>query len=259
MQDVDRPAQIQMLPEPARARRPRVEAESQRLVLSPQALNWIRGQRDRRRDLGQGPAVGAPEPERTVGLSINLVTLLVDGAMVLAAEQSEVRECGRAALGPMVQVMPLADPDATAREAAALVPVQERAPQRRGNRPGPGANFHDAPVLVVPHHDPARITRQAPRRFCRNARPVPEDGLAGLLRVGQHGFVDVDHHLVPLARRARIEFVVQGRLREQGQRIRLLLGHGRGLRGCVNRGRAPLLTSRSLVQRLAGRGQGPQK
>jgi hypothetical protein len=41
-----------------------------------------------------------------------------------------------------------------------------------------------------------------------------EDRLAGLLRVGQRLGVDVDHHLVPLARRAGIELVMQGRLRE---------------------------------------------
>jgi hypothetical protein len=41
-----------------------------------------------------------------------------------------------------------------------------------------------------------------------------EDGLAGLLRVGQRLGVDVDHHLVPLARRAGIEPLMQGRLRE---------------------------------------------
>jgi TolB-like protein len=33
----------------------------------------------------------------------------------------------------------------------------------------------------------------------------------------------MDHHLVPLSRRAGIESVVEGRLREQGQRVRLLL------------------------------------
>ena len=52
-----------------------------------------------------------------------------------------------------------------------------------------------------------------------------EDRLTGLSRVGQHRGVDVDHDLVPLSRRAGIEPVVQCRLREQGQRVSLLLGH----------------------------------
>ena len=41
----------------------------------------------------------------------------------------------------------------------------ERAPQCRRNRPRPGPDLHGAPLLVVPHHHPARVARQAPRRF----------------------------------------------------------------------------------------------
>jgi hypothetical protein len=69
MQDVDRVAHIQALPQPGRAGRPRVEAESLGLVLSPQGLDWIGGYCGREWDLGQEPAVRSPESERTVGLS----------------------------------------------------------------------------------------------------------------------------------------------------------------------------------------------
>jgi len=62
-------------------------------------------------------------------------------------------------------VMPLAERQPAAREAATLIPVMERAPQSRRNRPGPGADLKGAPVLVVPHHHPARVARQAPGRF----------------------------------------------------------------------------------------------
>ena len=183
MQDTDCPARIQTLPEPARARCPRVEAESQCLVPSSEGLDRIGGYRGRRRDLGQGPAVRPPEPERAVRLSIDLVTLLVYRAMVPATEQREVRERGGSSLGPMVEVMSLAEAESAAREAAALIPVEERSPQRRGNRPGPGPDLHEAPVLVVLHHHPARIARQALRRFRGNVDAPFEDGLAGLLRV----------------------------------------------------------------------------
>ncbi len=67
MQDVDRPAEIQALPEPERARRPRVESEALRLVPRPEGLDRISGHRDRRRDVGQQAAVRPPEPERAVG------------------------------------------------------------------------------------------------------------------------------------------------------------------------------------------------
>ena len=40
----------------------------------------------------------------------------------------------------------------------------------------------------------------------------------------------MDHHLVTLARGAGVDPVVEGGLREQGQRISLLLGHRRRVR-----------------------------
>jgi hypothetical protein len=107
--------------------------------------------------------------------------------------------------------------------------------------------------MIVPHHHPAGVARQALRRFRGNARAVLEDGLARLIRVRQYRGVDVNHHLVPLSRRAGIEPVVEGRLREQGQRVRLLLGHGRGV--VTSR----LVTALLLVQRLARCGQRPQE
>jgi len=52
---------------------------------------------------------------------------------------------------------------------------------------------------------------------------VVEHGLAGRIGIGQRRGVDVDHHLVTLARRARVDAVMEGRLREQRQRVGLLL------------------------------------
>ena len=97
--------------------------------------------------------------------------------------------------------------------------------------------------------DAARVARQAPRRFRGNARPVLEDGLAGLIRIRERRGVDVDHDLVSLPRGARVKLVVESRLGEQGQRVRLLLGH----RGRF-RGTAHFLIQRPVVEaaRLAG-------
>ena len=150
-----------------------METESLLLVLGPKDVDRIGGHDHWRRDLGQELAVRPPEPERAVGLSIHLVALLVDRAVVPATEQGEVRQRGRAALRPVAHVMPLAQRESAAREAAAAVPVQERAPQLRGNSASPGPNFHDAPVLVVPHHHPAHVARQTPRRFRGNVRSLP--------------------------------------------------------------------------------------
>jgi len=165
MQDVDRVDHIQALPEPGRACRPRVEAESLRVVLRPQGLDRIGGHHGRRRDLRYGPSIRPPEAEHAVGLSIDLIALFVDRAVVPATEHGEVRERGGAALRPVPDVMPLAEWEPAAREAATLVTVMERAPQCRWNRPGPGADLERAPVLIVPHHHPACVARQAPRRF----------------------------------------------------------------------------------------------
>ena len=80
------------------------------------------------RDLGQKPAVRPAEAKLAVGLSIELVTLLVDGAMVPTTEQSQIRERCRAPLGPVPDVMSLAESHAAAREAAAAVSMMERTP-----------------------------------------------------------------------------------------------------------------------------------
>jgi hypothetical protein len=165
MQDIERIAQIQALAQPGRAGRARVEPEPLRVVLCAERLDRVGGHRGRGRDVGQQPSVGPPELQRAVGLSIDLIAPFVDRTVVPATEHGEVRERGWAALGPVTDVMSLAEGKPAAREAAALVAVVERAPQCRGNRAGPGPNFHGAPFLVVSHHYAARVAREALRRF----------------------------------------------------------------------------------------------
>jgi hypothetical protein len=103
----------------------------------------------------------------------------------------------------------------------------------------------------VAHDDPARVARQTLRRSGRNARPLVEDRLANLIGVGKYGGVDVNDHLVALARRAGIDAVVERRLGKQRERVSLLLLHRRRV---VRRGwvgvRRPLAP---MVEGLAGR------
>jgi hypothetical protein len=103
-------------------------------------------------------------------------------------------------------------------------------------------------VAVVPHHHPARVARQALRRSRGNARAVLEDGLARLIGVRKDLGIDVDHYLVTLARGTWIDAVVESRLGEHDQCVRLLLDHRRrvGLR---------LLSASLLIQGLAGGGE----
>src|SRR5437016_650090 len=119
MQDVDRPAHVQALPHPARGGSPRVQDEPLRIVPRSHDLYRIAGHRGRRRDLGQRPAIRAAKPKLAVRLSIDLVALLVNGAVVPATQQGEVRERGGAPLGPVPDVMALPEPDPAAREPTA--------------------------------------------------------------------------------------------------------------------------------------------
>jgi hypothetical protein len=118
--------------------------------------------------------------------------------------------------------MPLAEPAAAAREAAGVVPGVERTAQGRRNRPGPGADLRDLPVLRVPHDHAAGIARQALGRSRGNVGALFKDRLAGLVGVGQHRGVDVDDHLVALTGGAGLDRGVEGGLGEQGQGVGLL-------------------------------------
>jgi hypothetical protein len=61
-------------------------------------------------------------------MTIDLVALLVNRAVMPATEQREIRQRGRAPLRPVTDVMPLPEPDSAARETTAAVSVEERAP-----------------------------------------------------------------------------------------------------------------------------------
>jgi hypothetical protein len=225
-----------------------VQVEPLRLVPRSENLHGIGGHLRGRGDLGQKPAVRTAESELPVRLSIDLVASFMDGAVMPATEQSKIRERGGAPLGPVTDVMALADPNPAAWEATAAVAVVEGPPQRRRDRAGPGSDLHHAPIGVVPHHHAAGVARQALGRSSWNARAVLEDGLARRIGVRQDLGLDVDHDLVALARGAGIEAVVQGGLGQQRQSVGLLLLHRRrvGLRPLV----AP-----ALIQRLARGGE----
>ena len=62
VQDVDRPAHVEALPQPARARRPRVQVEPGRLVPRSERLDGIAANCRRRRDVGQRSSVRSSEP-----------------------------------------------------------------------------------------------------------------------------------------------------------------------------------------------------
>ena len=68
--------------------------------------------------------VGTPEPKRSAFITHDSMSILVHGAVMVAAQQDQIRECRRAALGPVVDVMRLDEPVLAAWEAARLVAMQ---------------------------------------------------------------------------------------------------------------------------------------
>ena len=85
VEHIDRPADIKGLPQPARHRGPRVETEALRLVPRSHDLHRIAGHPWRRRDIRQRPAIRTTELKLAVRPPIDLITPLMDGAMMLAA------------------------------------------------------------------------------------------------------------------------------------------------------------------------------
>jgi hypothetical protein len=66
------------------------------IVSRSEDLHGIAEHLRRRRDLGQKLAIRAAKPKVAVRLSIELVALLMNGAVMPAAEQGEIRERGGA-------------------------------------------------------------------------------------------------------------------------------------------------------------------
>ncbi len=128
MQDIDRPPHVQRLAQPLGDRGPRMQVKPVGLVPRSEDFNRIAGHLGWRRHFGERSAVRATEPELAIRLSLELVPLLVHRAVVAATEQREIREGRRAAMGPVPDVMALAEPDPAAREAAAAVSVVEGPP-----------------------------------------------------------------------------------------------------------------------------------
>ena len=159
MQDADGIAEVQALSQPSRRRRPRVQAEAFFLVPGADHRHWVATQIWTTRDIGENVAIRAAETKLAIRLALDLKALFMDGAMVATAEQRKIRQRGGPAVGPVLDVMALAETSPTAGEAAATVPVMECSPDRRRNRAGPRADLQQSPIGVVAHHDPARVAR----------------------------------------------------------------------------------------------------
>ena len=116
----------------------------------------------------------------------------------------------------------------------------------------------------MPHDHAAGIAGQASRRFRGNVLAAFEHGLAGSVQVRQGRRVDVDHDLIALAGRARIDAASQGGFGEQRQSVgllplpcgRLVAGRHRGNVSRVCSDEGPL---RARIQPLASGVQAPDE
>jgi len=68
------------------------------------------------------------ESQLSIDLSLDRVALLVNRAVMSATQHREIPQRRRAAMGPVPDVMGLAEADAAAREATAPVSMLERPP-----------------------------------------------------------------------------------------------------------------------------------
>ena len=127
MQDADRPADVQSLSQPSRHGRPSVKVEPLRFMPRSQYVDGISWQRNPRRNLGKKSPVRTAESQLSVGVSLDLVALFMNRAVMPTTEDSEIRQCGGATVRPMTDVVPLAEPRAAAGEAAAAIAMVERA------------------------------------------------------------------------------------------------------------------------------------
>jgi len=151
----------------------------------PQHVHRIASQHGGIGDIGDARAIWAMEYQHTVGLSFDLIALLMHRAVMPPTQHREVRQCRRAAARPVADVMPLADTHSTAWEATPAVSMVKRAPERRRNRPSTRSDLNDPAVGVVTHHHAGRIAREPLRRSRGNAHAVFEDGLARVIGIGQ--------------------------------------------------------------------------
>ena len=104
-----------------------VQEKSFRVVPRSEHFDGIASHLRGGRDFRYESPIRTAEPKLAVGLTLDLETFLVDGAVVPATQHGEVRERGGATVGPVTDVMALAEPHAAAREAAAAVAMVQRA------------------------------------------------------------------------------------------------------------------------------------
>ena len=99
---------------------------------------------------------------------------LVNEAVVVAAQQQAIRQGGLAAVGPVADVMRVAEPARAPRKAAAEVADLEGTAESRGNRAGAAAEIEERTIRAMSDPDHASIAAEPLRRFRGTAKRSPK-------------------------------------------------------------------------------------
>jgi hypothetical protein len=92
-------------------------------------------------------------------------------------QRQQVTQVGAAAVGPVLEVVRVADPHRAGREAAAVVASLQSPAQGRRDHPGAPPHVEDGAVGGVAHGDHRRVAAEAPRRLRGDcARQSLEEG-----------------------------------------------------------------------------------
>jgi len=162
-----------------------------RFINGSQRRDHVSGDSREHRGIQQGLSVRPPKTERSIHLSRESIPILVDRTMMAPAQDHQIRECGRTAVRPVLDVMPLADGYMASGEPAVSIPMPECPPESSGNRACPRSDLRGSPVGIVPHYYAVGVTGESLRRFSWNVRTILDDRLAGLIGVVQHRGMDV--------------------------------------------------------------------
>src|SRR5262245_9028092 len=128
MQHVDRVADVQPLSKPAGRRCLCVDVNIVGEVPLAKLRNRIGRYGRSCWAFGEDRAVGTPETELAIWLSLDVITVFVDRAVVPTAQRREIRQGRRAAMRPMANMMTLAKRPPAAREATSLIAMFKRTP-----------------------------------------------------------------------------------------------------------------------------------
>ena len=139
---------------------------------------------------------GREKPRLFAGSNVvNPIAAFVHGVMMTSTEEKEVVETGLAAIGPVSDVVEVAESVLTAGKPTVAVPEEDRPLERRRHDAGLSSYIEDIADGVVSHGDLAPIAGEPPRRFRGNATGPLDEGLTFGLRIRQSCLVDMDDDL----------------------------------------------------------------